>query len=247
MNTQNPTSWIGRNAIDSSGDKIGKITEIYLDDQTGQPEWLTAKTGLFGTRSSFVPLAGATPTGDDVQVQCTKDQVKDAPNVDEDGHISEEEEAELYRHYGIAAGQTSKPVTDTAGTRGKGGTTDDAMTRSEEELDVGKVEHETGRARLRKWVETDHVETEVPVKRDEVRVEREPITDANRGDAVDGPEISEAEHEVVLHEEEAVANTHVEPKERIRLDKQTVVDEETVGADVRKEHVEVEGDATTRR
>jgi uncharacterized protein (TIGR02271 family) len=252
MNTQNPTSWIGRNAIDSSGDKIGKITEIYLDDQTGQPEWLTAKTGLFGTRSSFVPLAGAAPTGDDVQVQYTKDQVKDAPNVDEDGHISEAEEAELYRHYGITAGRTSEPTTDTTGSRGKAGTTDDAMTddamtRSEEGLDVGKVEHEAGRARLRKWVETEHVETKVPVAHDEVRVEREPITDANRGDAVDGPEISESEHEVVLHEEEAVANTRVEPKERIRLDKQTVVDEETVGADVRKEHVEVEGDATTRR
>ena len=241
MTTHDTTGWIGRTAYDPSGDKIGTISEVYLDDETGQPEWLTVNTGLFGMRSNFVPVAGATPHGDDVTVQYTKDQVKDAPNVDADGRISEQEEAELYRYYGL----TYSPMP--AGTAGTTGTTDDAMTRSEEQLDVGTIEHEAGRVRLRKWVETDHVETTVPVRREEVTIEREPITDGNLGDALDGPEIAESEHEVVLHEEEAVAQTHVEPKERIRLDKQTVVDEEQVGADLRKEHVEIEGDPATRR
>ena len=96
------------------------------------------------------------------------------------------------------------------------------MTRSEEELRVGTTERERGRARLRKYVVTEQVERTVPVRREEVRVEREPITDANVDQAMDGPEISEEEHEVVLHEEEAVVEKRVVPKERVRLDKETV-------------------------
>ena len=117
--------------------------------------------------------------------------------------------------------------------------TDDAMTRSEEELRVGKTERESGRARLRKYVVDEEVTQTVPVRREEVRVEREPITDANAGDALDGPAISEEEHEVVLHDEELVVDKRAVPKERVRLDKDTVTDEQQVSEDVRKEQVEL--------
>ena len=91
-----------------------------------------------------------------------------------------------------------------------GPTTDDAMTRSEEELTVGKTERESGRVRLKKYVVEDEVTETVPVRREEVRVEREPITDANRGDALDGPDISEEEHEVTLRSEEPVVEKRTE-------------------------------------
>jgi uncharacterized protein (TIGR02271 family) len=117
--------------------------------------------------------------------------------------------------------------------------TDDAMTRSEEELRVGTTEREAGRARLRKYVVTENETRTVPVKREEVRVEREPITDANVGDAMDGPAISEEEHEVVLHEEEVVAEKRAVPKERVRLDKDVEVEERTVSEQVRSEQVEL--------
>jgi len=94
-------SWIGRTLTDASGHKIGKVEDIYTDDDTGQPEWLAVVTGHFGSNVSFVPLAGAAPTGDDLQVQFPKDQVKDAPNAGSDGRLSEEEEARLYAHYGL--------------------------------------------------------------------------------------------------------------------------------------------------
>ena len=116
------------------------------------------------------------------------------------------------------------------------------MTRSEEELRVGTTERESGRVRLQKYVVEEEVTKTVPVRREEVRVEREPITDANRGDAVDGPAISEEEHEVVLHEEEAVVEKRAVPKERIRLEKDVATDEETVSETVRKEQVDVDGD-----
>ena len=117
------------------------------------------------------------------------------------------------------------------------------MTRSEEELHVGKTERETGRARLRKYVVEDEVTQTVPVRREEVRIEREPITDANAGAATDGPEISSEEHEVVLHEEEPVAEKRTVPKERVRLDKDVQTEERQVSDTVRKEEIEVDDDA----
>src|SRR3954466_5033173 len=135
------------------------------------------------------------------------------------------------------------PGRDTSGPN-----TDNAMTRSEEELRVGTTEREAGKVRLKKYVVEDQVTETVPVRREEIRVEREPITDANRGDALDGPAISEEEHEVVLHEEEVVTEKRAVPKERVRLDKDTVTEEQQVTEAVRKEQVEVvDGDDSVDR
>src|SRR6266496_2058764 len=255
-------AWQGRTMVDPAGSKIGTIADIYLDEDTGQPEWATVTTGLFGTRQSFVPLAQARALGDSVQVPYDKDRVKSAPGMQAGGQLSQEEEADLYRHYGLdytesrsdsglpaGTGQNIDPrdrdgvyddVQDTAvGRDVSGPTTDDAMTRSEEELRVGTTQRERGRVRLRKYVTTEQRQVTVPVQREEVRVEREPITDANVGAATRGPEISEEEHEVVLSEEEPLVEKRVVPKERVRLGKQTVTEREQVGGEVRQEHIEV--------
>ena len=94
--------WQGRTMVGSDGEKIGKIAEIYEDPHTGKPEWATVSSGLFGTKSNFVPLAGASPDGEDVRAEVTKDQVKDAPGVEADGELSEPEEQRLFEHYGVA-------------------------------------------------------------------------------------------------------------------------------------------------
>lgn len=250
----------GRTLLDRDGDKIGKIDEVYTDREGGHPEWALVHTGLFGTKKHFVPLSGATPAGEDVRATVTKESVKDAPSIDTGQELSEEEERTLYRHYSIAytdAGTTtardSEPGgsgTGRAGAVGRdvsGPTTDEAMTRSEEELRVGTESRERGRVRLRKYVVTEQVQKTVPVRREEVRVEREPITDANRGAAMSGPEISEEEHEVVLHEETPVVEKRTVPKERVRLDKDTVAGEESVSEEVRKERIEVDDPDRARR
>ena len=246
------SGWRGHDVVDPSGDKIGEIADIYLDEQTDQPEWLAVRTGLFGRRVSFVPLAEAQPAGDDVAVPYTKAQVKDAPHADPDeGLLSEAEEARLYEYYGLPYSdiRSDTGLPDAGGTSAGYETagTDDAMTRSEEELRVGTRQREAGRARLRKWVETEHAATTVPVAHEEVRVEREPITDTNVDRALRGPEISEGVHEVTLMEEEAVAGTEVVPKERVRLDTETVVEEQQVGAELRQERIEAEVDPDVRR
>jgi uncharacterized protein (TIGR02271 family) len=243
-------NWQGSTMVDRDGDRIGDIESIYVDDQTGQPEWALVNTGLFGTRSTFVPIAQASASGDQVQVPFEKQQVKNAPTMDPDGHLSEQEEQELWRHYGLDYGDgyagTDRAATyedrDTVGRDTSGPTTDEAMTRSEEELRVGTETRERGRARLRKYVVTEDQQVTVPVSREEVRVEREPITDANLDAATSGPAISEEEHEVTLREEEVVVDKRAVPKERVRLDTETVTEERQVSEDVRKEQIEVQGD-----
>jgi uncharacterized protein (TIGR02271 family) len=252
---------IGHTAYDRAHKKIGEVSQVFLDDETGQPEWMTVRTGLFGTKETFVPLEPAELRGDEVVVPFEQEDIKDAPRVDtEAGHLPPAEEAQLYEYYGM----TYQPVTGTAPeapgagapdvgapppasttpraeTPPRRGETDEAMTRSEERLRVGKEQHEAGRARLRKYVVTDYEQRTVPVRREQVRVEREPITEENREQAMAGPEISEAEHEAVLHEERPVVGKETTPVERVRLEKEAVTEEETVGDEVRKERIQSEG------
>jgi len=101
MQSEQVAAWRGSNAVDADGNKIGTIEEVYLDAETNQPEWLAVKTGLFGSRMSFVPVAQASDAGGDVRVPYSKDQVKDAPHAEADGRLSQQEEAQLYRHYGL--------------------------------------------------------------------------------------------------------------------------------------------------
>jgi uncharacterized protein (TIGR02271 family) len=242
---QDVLSYRGQELRGSDGEKIGTIEEIYLDTETQLPEWAVVTTGLFGTKQTFVPVRDANASGDGVTVPFDKATVKDAPSIDPDGRLSEREEQRLYEHYGRSydGGTRDRDLagrSDTVGRDVSGPTTDEAMTRSEEELRVGKAEREAGRVRLRKYVVEDEVTQTVPVRREEVRVEREPITDANVDDAMSGPEISEEEHEVVLHQEEPVAEKRTVPKERVRLDKDTHTEERQVSDTVRREEIEVD-------
>ena len=246
---------IGSQLVDSSGEKIGKIGQIFLDDQTGRPEWATVNTGFFGGSETFVPLAEADSTGSEVRVPYGKDKVKGAPNVDADGgHLDQSEEAELYRYYGLDYSEdhsdSGLPDGDTgtqtdAGAVGhdtSGPNTDDAMTRSEEQVRAGTETVTAGKARLRKWVETEDVNVTVPVTKEKARLETEPITDANRDSALDGADITEEEHEVTLTEERPVVAKETVPVERVKLTKETEQSEEQVSEQVRKERISADGD-----
>jgi uncharacterized protein (TIGR02271 family) len=237
----------GADVYDRDGDKIGSLGQVYLNAQNGEPEWVTVKTGLFGTKETFVPLQSASATDDRITVAYPKAQVKDAPQVDADGPLDYSEADQLYGHYGLTGagsvdssyegGHAYEDRTDGTDRIGD----DNAMTRSEERLVADTRTERTGKARLRKYVVTEQEQVTVPVTREEVRLEREPITDANRGAAYDGPEISEAEHEVTLHAERPVVNTETVPVERVRLGKETVTEQQQVSGEVRKEQIDFDG------
>jgi stress response protein YsnF len=242
ISTEQIDQIMGTTAYDSAGGKVGKVGQVYLDDETNQPEWVTVNTGLFGTSESFVPVQNATFSGDRLTLGYDKNKIKDAPQVAADGHLSEGEEQSLYQYYGLSygSGYTDTTTTTTTGTRGSN--VDDAMTRSEERVRVGVASQEAGRARLRKYVETEQVQQTVPVRKERAVLQTEPITDENYARSVDGPEITEAQHEVVLREEHAVVEKTVTPVERVRLGTEQVVEEQTVAEEVRKERIVAEGD-----
>jgi uncharacterized protein (TIGR02271 family) len=242
--------WYDRTIVDRDGDKIGKVADIYFDKETSKPEWALVHTGLFGARHTVVPLTSVSRSGDDLMVPFDKALVKDAPNVGTDEELSEADEATLAEYYGL---QYTKARSDTGLPQGTGGNArktdeghDDAMTRSEEELQAGTVRRPSELVRLKKHVVTEQQQVTVPVQREEVRVEREPITEANRDKAMSGPDITESEHKVTLNQEDVVVNKKVVPKERVRLEKDISTDEETVDETVRKEQVEVEREPRRR-
>ena len=265
ISTEQARDVIGMTVTTAEGDKIGTAGQVFIDDQTGQPEWTTVSTGMFGSKESFVPLAEANMSGDSVTVPYDKDKVKNAPQIDVDGgHLSQQEEAELYSYYGLdyseSASDSGLPAggkatledrtdrSDQAGTVGRdtsGPTTDQAMTRSEEKLHAGTEKVSTGKARLRKYVETEQQQVSVPVTKESVRLEREPITDANRDASMAGPDLSEEDHEVELNEERAVVSKETVPVERVKLTKDVSQSEETVTEDVRKERFDTEGVETS--
>jgi len=244
----------GKDLKGPDGSSIGTIKDVYESTDGGGGTFATVNTGMFGGGSSFFPLDAADLQGDDVVVPFGKDVVKDAPRVENDEELTAPEEDRLHEYYsqysgtnatGMAAG-TETDGTPAVGHDTSGPTTDSAMTRSEEQLRVGTEKTESGRARLRKFVETETETRTVPVSHEEVRIEREPITDANRGAAGDGPAISEEEHEVVLTEERPVVQKEAVPVERVRLDKETVTEEETVTEDVRKERIDLDAGTEAR-
>jgi uncharacterized protein (TIGR02271 family) len=241
--------WQGYNVVDESGSKIGTLTDIYYDDATQDAEWARVRTGLFGMRETFIPLRTVEPVGDELRVPYEKGFVKDAPNVDAEGDLSSDDEARLAQFYGVAFSGT-RSAGRFEGTGGRqhqyaesdatSSAADDAMTRSEEEMRVTKARRPSELVRLKKRVVTEPKQVTVPVQREEVRLEREPITDANRDAAVRGPELRESEHEVTLNEEQIRVDKEVVPKERVRLDKDVHISEEQVTGDVRKEEIDVE-------
>lgn len=249
------------NVIDSTGDKVGSVGQVYVTNEGQDPSWVTVNTGLFGTNETFIPLADAQLTDGDIRVPYEKKFIKDAPNIAEDGEISQEQEAELYRYYGVQDpsrgtgtldANDRRDVTDrrdgtaagvgAAGAAGAGvdrdrrdGVDGDSVTLHEERLNVGTQKREAGKARLRKYVVTETEQVEVPVQREELVVERTPATGEERGGRIGEDEVT-----VTLHEERPVVEKETVATENVNIGKRTVTDTETVTEQVGREEVDVQ-------
>ena len=260
--------------VTSDGDTIGKVGTVYVDDSDGHLTWVTVKTGWFNTNESFVPLDDATLEGSTITVPYTADKVKDAPHFDADASLSPEEEDQLYTYYGTGGQTTTTAADHDAATGTQTGTTVPAdipttgyadtdtevlpagasssastdtgsaegyVTRSEEELRVGTRKVEAGRARLKKYVVTEQQTVTVPVSREEVTLVREPIAAGEVTDATIGEDVVE----VVLTEDQVVVDKQAVAVEKIRLDTETVTEQQQVTEAVRKEQIELDTDDVT--
>lgn len=238
----------GSTVHDTDGSKIGKVSGVYTDEQTGKAEWVAVHTGLFGSKEALIPIAAGTLGEDGLVVPFDKEKVKNAPHTDPDTELTTQQEAELFTYYGVPYGGDT--VTATGGATAtstdrvqdtSGPNTDDSMTRSEERLHVGTESVEAGKARLRKYVVSEQVSQTVPVSHEEVTVTREPITEANRDAAMTGRDLSEEEVEVTLHAERPVVAKETVPVERVRLGTETITEQAKVEESVSKEVIETEG------
>ncbi|MBM7051346.1 MULTISPECIES: DUF2382 domain-containing protein [unclassified Rothia (in: high G+C Gram-positive bacteria)] len=253
--------------VATDGEKIGKVGEVYLDADNSQPTFVTVATGLFGANETFVPLNNAQYNGDEIVVPFSKDFVKDAPSIAEDGELSPAEEQRLYEYYSLSAApvagdrdvHATETATTTAGVAGTEAHADahrdvDAhegdVVAHEERLNVSTATsaRETGKVRLRKVVHTDTETVEVPVRREEIVVERSEVRD---GEVVEGYDFDSAEARadvtVTAHEERPVVSTETVATERVSLGKEVHTETERVSADVRKEEIIVEGDEQNRK
>jgi uncharacterized protein (TIGR02271 family) len=213
----------GATVVSADGEEIGVVDDVYLDNDTGKPEWLGVASG---GRRTLVPLENADFRENELAVPYGAAQVQDAPEVTGD-EISQDAEQEIYAHYGLSYGEgRSESGLPEGGAPESGiprGSADEAeVVRSEEELAVGTRGVEAGRARLSKWVETEPVTADVELQREAARVTREPIDQP-----VSGAELGEEEIEVPLRAEQAVVDKQAVAKERIGLEKDVETETQT--------------------
>jgi PRC-barrel domain len=147
-------NWRGLTVIDRDGDPVGVITDIYVDDLTGRPEWATVKASLVGGRAIFVPLAQAQLHAQRVQVPYERSHLQAAPDLGSVDHLDTDEEARLYQHYGLDYGAAAAPA-------GAGGAGSDLAPPATDVLDreAGDARPRERRGRLRRH-EIAHAQTE---------------------------------------------------------------------------------------
>src|SRR5690625_1513806 len=264
IDSRNINSVFDSKVVDQDDAKVGTVKQVFVDDDSGQPLFVSVATGLFGMSESFVPLQGATFDGDAVHVTFNKDMVKDAPRIDADDALTDPQQEQIWDYYFGAQGTDRRGdghhehghhehgrgehARQEHGEGHRGGRDpQDAMTRSEERLRVDKQSVPTERARLRKHVVTEQQNITVPVQHEELRVEREPITDENVGEAMSGPNLTEDEHDVTLNEEQVRVDKETVPVEQVRLDKDTVTEQENISEDVAHEEIDLDTDDRRRR
>jgi len=248
--------YAGYTVVDQSGEKIGKVDDLFLDE-SDQPEYIGVKMGFLGTRTTLIPfrMVRVNDARQVIEVAADKETVKNGPTFDDDREITPAFENEVYSYYGLQRASTieqsgpygayhaeqSTQTTGVADSTNVSYEDEVRVQRTEEELRVGTRERKAGSIRVRKRVRTDREQIEVPTRYEEVTVERVPV----KGEA-SAAQIGEDEIVVPVTEEVVVVHKRPVVKEEVRIRKDVVEDTETVEEDVRREEIDVE-DETNRR
>jgi uncharacterized protein (TIGR02271 family) len=266
MNTTSaPDQLFGADVLDSSGNKIGTVDNVWVDDATNDTEFIGVKTGWLMGHTHLIPTAEANFGDGQITVPYDEDQIKNAPSFSADHELSPDEESQVYSYYNIDRQTSTSPTglpggsTDTTTSTGTAyadttgtsytdtndtytNTTDTPeVTLSEEELQVGKRQVQAGTVRLRKVVNTEHQEVPVELNREQVEIERVDVSDTNAPTNA----FQDQEIEVPVMTEEPVVGKETRVTGAVRLNKTVETETRTVGGDVRSEDVEVDRDADT--
>jgi len=264
--TQSPDQLFGCEVTDSNGNKIGKVDGVWVDDATNDLEFIGVKIGMLMGKTHIIPVTQGQTGSGTISVPYDESKIKDAPSFGADDELSPADEDRIYTYYGVDRSTGQSPTGLPAGEQTGGYTTTDTDTRdyqttgpdtrdydtsgtgergmklSEEQLQVGKRQVESGRVRLRKVVRTEHQEVPVELRREEVTIERVSAS----GAAVPGDAFREEEIDVPVMREEAVVDKQARVTGEVHLNKTTETETQTVGGDVRSEDVEVDDDTELR-
>ncbi len=236
----------GQTAFDNTGQKIGDVQRVFLDRQTNEPTWITVRAGRAG-RETVVPLAGSRVGPNGIALAVNKEAITDAPAIDVGSELDMDVVTRLNRHYERSMGapdtrsETTRPQPERpqperpSAYAQQGGPAE--LTSFEEQLRVGTEPVESGSVRLRKVVVTEPVETTVPLRHEEIRVERVPVSEAR---ATPGHQFAEESAEITLHEERPVISKEMEPVESVRVATETRTDQQRVTDQIHRERIEVE-------
>ena len=242
--TPDVRAWTGLPVADRSNTSFGVVADVYLGRGTREPEFVLVDTG--GGRQAIVPLTEAEIRSGTLFVAADAQQVAAAPPADGDEELTPEREAELYAYYGHApaplppeqqATHVTPPTEAVPQVPQQAETAE--ITRSEEQLFVGTEAHVRERVSVRKRVVTEEVTVTIPLRREELVVERHPI-EPGTADAPPDAQPVEAEFDFVLLAEQPVIEKRVVPVEQVRVRKDVVVEEEIVSDELRKERIDVE-------
>jgi uncharacterized protein (TIGR02271 family) len=267
MTTAQSARLAGQTAYDSMGQKIGEIERVFYDKSTNEPAWLTIRGAGPGSREAFVPVAGSQLTASGLALAVGKDVVEGSPAIAAGTELSSADASALDRYYqGMMGAPSAAPPTQPRPTgmqkpemqkpemrkpemrkpEQPRPTADRSqpveLTSYEEQLRVGTEAVESGSVRLRKHVVTEPVETTVPLRHEEVSIERLPATEAR---PAPGYRFEEQAVEVTLHEERPTIAKETVPVETVRLAPKTQTDERRVSDSVRRERIEVEDQRDT--
>jgi uncharacterized protein (TIGR02271 family) len=217
----------------SSGTDIGKVDDLIVDPSTMQARYLAVQLDptVHGTRADvddtlpvLVPVSRANIHEDDKRVHLDSSGAGLAQLPRYRGH-------QVDRDYNDVFSQTEAP-----GAAADPGT--HRLTRSAEELRIGKRNIEAGEVKVRKHVETEHVSEPVTRTREVVHVDRRPVS----GDSAAAGELRDDEIRVPITEEEVVVDKRPVVKEELVISKERISETENVEADLRKEKIDVDGD-----
>ena len=243
----------GYELVDAAGQQVGRVHSLWLDTATNEPEFVAVKTGMLG-RTHIVPVAGAQTEGStrQLRVPYSRDQIDSAPHIDETAELSEQEEEQVYRHYGVQRSEAPSPTglagggvgTSSQGQRRTETTTDGAQGRRsdriqlrEERLSVQKEQEEAGEVRLGKRV-VEHEETlNVPVREERVVIERTPVQGEARTGEITG---TNETIDVPVMRERVEGEKEAGVTEEVNVRKEATERQERVQGTVRKEELVVE-------
>jgi uncharacterized protein (TIGR02271 family) len=232
---------LGAQVTGADGKVVGTVEQVFRDDVDGTPAWARVRSGKTGR---FVPLGSSQVTRDGLSVPYDTQKIMGGPSIDAGQHMSAAQAEELSRYYGLTVptqqtqqAQQTEQMQQARQTQQAGDmmTNEEWLVRQEERLQVGKEMLETGRIRLHRYVDVEPVEQAVHVYHEEYDIERMPVTGDERTH-----DFSEAEQEIILHEERAVLRKELVPVERVRLIARRVEEDKSYRDEIRRERIEIE-------